>query len=165
MNSKFNKKFSFVKKHIPELFAMFIVSVLLGYQSTLVGYLVNETVLLDKLYMAVFNWSAIQTGFLFSVFGYVANKKDGFLTAINKTKAKRKFDFSIKRAIFVGFVVTILSMPMMVLSFSPTEFGLGYIFLSAWVGLFIWEFILFCLVAYDFTIVIGTPDNREKLAH
>ena len=36
----------------------------------------------SSLYGAVFNWSAIQTGFAFGVYGFVVGKNDGFVQEI-----------------------------------------------------------------------------------
>lgn len=53
---------------------------------------------ISSLYGAVFNWSAIQTGFAFGVYGFVVGKNDGFVQEIRDMLAMRRFLGYVKRA-------------------------------------------------------------------
>ena len=155
---------SFVKNFFPLICAGAIIILLLLFRDKLLGYINNEIIQLDGLFSAVFDWSAIQTGFLFTVFSYIAGKTDGFLAAIRNTKAMSNFTFTLKKAMAAGFILAFTSMPMIVYPLRPDSLGLEYIILSVWLGLFVWAFSLFCLVAYKFGVIIKVPDNRERLA-
>ncbi len=52
----------------------------------------------SSLYGAVFNWSAIQTGFAFGVYGFVVGKNDGFVQEIRERLAMRRFLGYVRRA-------------------------------------------------------------------
>src|SRR4051794_5693753 len=68
----------------------------------------------EGLYGAVFNWAAIQTGFAFGVYGFVAGKTGGFIDAARGTIAMGRFLRYVKAPNVLGFVLTVLSIPLLV---------------------------------------------------
>lgn len=105
----------------------------------------------SNLYSAVFNWSAIQTGFAFAVYGFVVGRSEGFIPAIRETVAMKRFLGYVKRANVGGFILTIISMPLTVVSPKPGPIdSLQFLMLLLWFGLFLWTFLAFLRIAYSF---------------
>lgn len=117
---------------------------------------------LSNLYSAIFSWSAIQTGFLFSVYGFVAGKGDGFIGAMGKTLALRNFIRYTKRAIFAGFILTLISIPLIVANTNfDTQNKYVALLIIGWFSLFVWAFISFLRVAYIFGLMSQIKDQER----
>lgn len=113
-----------------------------------------------NLYTAVFDWSAVQTGFLFGVYGFVFGKTDGFIGAVRNTIAMKNFIGYTRNATIVGFFLTIISIPMLVVN--PTmnsQYSAFFFIIAAWFSVFVWAFISFLRVAFIFGIIVRTPEN------
>src|SRR5579859_1132460 len=117
---------------------------------------------LSNLYGAVFNWAALQSGFLFSVYGFVVGKQDGFVSAIKRSIFLSRFVGYTKTAIILGFLLTFSSIPLVVMNLDFTGANnLNYISVSVWVGLFSWAFFSFLRVAYIFDIIARVRDKED----
>lgn len=116
----------------------------------------------SSLYGAIFNWSAIQTGFSFGVYGFVVGKNDGFIQEIRDMLAMRRFLGYVKRANIGGFGLTIVSLPLTIAnpSISDPKSLLFYV-VVAWFGLFVWTFLAFLRVAYGFGHLSSVRDQPE----
>jgi hypothetical protein len=115
---------------------------------------------ISNLYAAVFNWSAIQTGFAFAVYGFVAGRTQGFVEAMRETVALKRFIGYVKRANVGGFVLTIVTLPLTVLSPAPGQIGSAQFFMVlAWFGLFLWTFFAFLRIAYGFGHLSSVRDQ------
>ena len=117
---------------------------------------------ISSLYGAVFNWSAIQTGFAFGVYGFVVGKSDGFIKEIRDTLAMRRVMGYVKRANIGGFLLTIFSLPLTVSS--PLISGthtVWFFVLLIWFGLFVWTFLAFLRIAYNFGHLSSVRDQPE----
>ena len=122
--------------------------------------LVAEKWKAKDLFSAVFGWAAIQTGFAFGVYGFVAGKKEGFVGALRGTVAMTRFMSYIKRANIAGFMLTFASIPLIVLS--PTveaPFSTSFIVVSIWFSAFVWAFCSFLRLAYNFGQISGVEDQ------
>lgn len=115
-----------------------------------------------SLYDAVFNWSAIQTGFAFGVFGFVVGKNDGFIQEIRDMLAMKRFLGYVRRANIGGFTLTIFSLPLTIANpnISATD-SVMFFFVVAWFGLFVWTFFAFLRVAYGFGHLSSVRDQPE----
>ena len=89
---------------------------LLYWRSEIVSQFTNHGWKAEGLYGAVFNWAAIQTGFAFGVYGFVAGKTGGFIDAVRGTVAMSRFLRYVKAANTLGFVLTVLSIPLLVIN-------------------------------------------------
>jgi hypothetical protein len=108
-----------------------------------------------SLFSSVFDWASIQTGFMFGVYGFVVGKSDGFIAEVKSTKAMERFVRYTWTATMIGFVLTLLSMPLIVVGPSIQSASLWlYCIISAWFALFLWGFTAFLRVAYIFGIVV-----------
>lgn len=133
----------------------------LSFNEQLVALIQADEIQLTSIYSAIFDWAAIQTGFLFSVFGYIAGKSDGFLAAIRNTPGMKNLYGYIRRATIMGFTLTILSIPLVMLDAKPAGLDASYVFVCAWFSLFFWAFLSFLRVAYIFGIIVKVPDRRD----
>jgi hypothetical protein len=116
----------------------------------------------ENLYAAVFNWSAIQTGFVFGVYGFVVGKSDGFIREVRETIAMRRFLGYAQRANIGGFLLTIWSLPLTVVN-PPVSDENHAVFVSLliWFGLFVWTFLAFLRIAYSFGHLSSVRDRSE----
>ncbi|MAC35646.1 MAG: hypothetical protein CME38_18890 [Haliea sp.] len=148
-----------MKGCMPLVGALLILACATVFHEPIAAHLGNpdSRVQLENLYAAVFDWSAIQTGFLFAVYGFVVGKNDGFIGAIRKTPAMGKFTASLRRAILVGFLLTFTSMMLLLYPLQPIAWE--YWVLSLWLALFMWAFFLFCSVALTFGVIVKVPDH------
>ena len=129
------------------------------YDDFLVASAREKSINFSGLYAAIFDWSAIQTGFLFGIFGFVAGKTTGFIAAVRNTPAMRLFIGYTRIAIFLGFVLTFYSIPMMVTSFDIGQGGKWFYFVFAtWCVLAVWAFFAFLRVAYIFGLLLRPAD-------
>lgn len=130
------------------------------FRDTLVCLSRQNVISLTNLYSAVFSWSSIQTGFLFSIFGFVASKGDGFIGKIQSTSALRQFIIYTRGSIHIGFLLTFYSIPMSVLDIKLDKVGeVGTAVTALWWGLSIWAFFSFIRVAYMFGIILRPADK------
>ena len=117
----------------------------------------------SNLYSAIFGWAAVQTGFAFGVYGFIAGRRDGFVGALQGTTAMEGFVTYIKRANWAGFLLTFASIPLIVVSPSIcTAFSWSFVLVTLWFSGFVWAFCSFLRLAYNFTIISGVKD---KVSH
>jgi hypothetical protein len=116
----------------------------------------------SNLYGAVFNWSAIQTGFAFGVYGFVVGKNDGFIQEIRDKLAMRRFLGYVRRANVGGFALTVASLPLTIINpaISNPNSPLFFV-IVAWFCLFLWTFLAFLRVAYGFGHLSSVRDQPE----
>lgn len=117
---------------------------------------------ISSLYGAIFNWSAIQTGFAFGVYGFVVGKNDGFVQEIRDKLAMRRFLGYVRRANIGGFALTVLSLPLTIANPAlVSQHSLVFLLVLAWFGLFLWTFLAFLRVAYGFGKLSSVRDQPE----
>ena len=117
---------------------------------------------ISNLYGAIVNWSAIQTGFAFGVYGFVVGKNDGFVKEIREKLAMQRFLGYVRRANIGGFVLTVTSLPLTIANpalSSPKS--LLFLIVLAWFSLFVWTFLAFLRVAYGFGKLSSVRDQPE----
>jgi hypothetical protein len=138
--------------------------------ATMVAIYLNSTSILEQfvtdkwqtsnLYSAIFNWSAIQTGFAFGVYGFVAGRSEGFIEAIRETVAMKRFLGYVKRANIGGFVLTIMSLPLTITNPAPGPVDSWQFYgVLGWFGLFVWTFVAFFRIAYSFGHLSSVRDQ------
>lgn len=151
-----------IERKLPLAAAIAVLAALVYWRDIMVARYVAGDIDFASLYSAVLDWSAIQTGFLFGIFGFVAGKNDGFIAALRNTEELRLFYRYMKTAIFLGFTVTLISIPMMVVNYSIASGSewiyAGFVF---WAFISIWSFFSFARVAYVFGIIVRTKDKTR----
>src|SRR5689334_19329613 len=95
-----------IERWCPLVFGALTIAVTLFYKDCIVAKFNAGDWKLENLYGAIFNWSAIQTGFLFAVYGFVVGKTDGFIAAARGTQFMQRFIGYVKRANLMGFALT-----------------------------------------------------------
>jgi hypothetical protein len=149
-----------VERFGPMLLALGCALLLVWQRTAITQAYKDDAVDFAALYGAVLDWSAIQTGFLFGIFGYVAGKNDGFVAALKDTPEMALFTGYMKWAIVFGFALTVTSIPLIIFRFS---IGSGedwkYLTFVAWSALAIWGFLAFARVAYIFGIIVRVKDQ------
>jgi hypothetical protein len=157
---KFGKVTLFLESWGPLLAGGLSFAALLYWRDEIVSQFANHGWKAEGLYGAVFNWAAIQTGFAFGVYGFVAGKTGGFIEAVRGTVAMARFQGYVKAANVLGFVLTVLSIPLLVTNpdlTAPTS--AAYAVVSGWFALFVWAFVTFLRIAYTFGHISGVKDN------
>lgn len=149
----------------PAAGALVCFLLLAAYKPLLVSLAVEKQISLNNLYGAVFDWAALQTGFLFAIYGFVAGKTDGFIGEVRNTRSMARYNVYLWRAIAVGFLLTLASIPLIVTQYEvkPDE-PVRYYAMALWGALFIWAFLSFARVAYIFGILIKVPPLEKSLA-
>jgi len=152
-----------------ERFGPFVLGVgtfatLLWIEDGVIVLFSSKALSLSSLYAAIFDWSAIQTGFLFGVYGFVVGRTEGFVGALRGTQMMSLFQGYTKKATVIGFLLTIISIPLIVATPEPTP-GDSWLYMSvaAWFSIFIWAFLAFLRVAYLFGSIVRVPDRDEEL--
>jgi len=113
------------------------------------------------LYSAIFGWSAIQTGFAFGVYGFVIGKGDGFIAALKNTIAMSRFIVYIRRANISGFLLTLTSIPLIIVEPKVgVPMSTSYLVVALWFALFVWSFLSFLRLAYNFGQIASVKDKN-----
>ena len=103
---------------------------------------------LDQLYTAMFGLLSIITGFLASFYGTIRSMTSGFIGQIQGSDTMDRFLFLLKRAIVLGFIVSILTIPMLIIVPLATEqFGVLNYSVMFWCGAAVWAVGAFFRVA------------------
>ncbi|MEA1833998.1 hypothetical protein U8607_18070 [Methylobacterium durans] len=111
------------------------------FKSSIVILFINNELSLPQLYTAIFGWSSVMTGFQFGVYSLIFSKNDGFIAKILPTVAMRRFMTYTKRAVILGFILTIFGMPFLVSNSEMKNINnLMYWTGSAYVSLFVYSF-------------------------
>lgn len=143
----------------PLVLAFIVFALIVVFQDWVAGKFEFDGWQSSSLYAAIFDWSAIQTGFAFGVYGFVIGKSDGFLEKIKGTSAMDRFVGYIRNANAIGFVLTISSIPLIIVDPKITATNdLCYVIVAVWFSTFIWSFTAFLRLAYNFGIIASTKD-------
>lgn len=149
-----------IEKWGPAVAAGVSVVLLFCYADSVVDNVKSGDWKTSDLYTAIFDWAAIQTGFAFGVYGFVAGRRDGFVGALQGTVAMARFTSYIKRANLAGFILTFASIPLIVLSPSiETAFSINFIIVTLWFSAFVWAFCSFLRLAYNFSRIASVKDK------
>ncbi|MBY3262224.1 hypothetical protein HFO15_11245 [Rhizobium laguerreae] len=153
---------AYLERYGPIISAVIATAFIYYFKSDLIDGAVRKSIGFSNLYSAVFNWSSIQTGFVFGIFGYVAGKSGGFIEAIKNTPEMALFLSYTKRAIYLGFVLTFFCIFLTVMSF---DIGSGaawkfHVF-AAFCFFSLWGFLAFLRVAYVFGCILHVKDKAR----
>lgn len=151
----------YLERYGPLLLSLITFFTLLYFVSLIKSSFASHKWSSEGLYSSVFNWAAIQTGFVFGVYGFVAGKKDGFLYDLRETRFLRDFIKYTRRATSVGFVLSMISVPLIVANPKLGTSGyIPYALVAAWFSIFVWAFSAFMRVALIFGRLISVRDKR-----
>ncbi|MDM9629768.1 hypothetical protein QTL95_28190 [Rhizobium sp. S152] len=153
---------AFLERYGPFVAAALTAVAIYYFRDDLVDAAAHKRIDFSSLYSAVFNWSSIQTGFVFGIFGYVAGKSGGFIEAIRNTAEMSAFLVYTKRAIYLGFALTFFCIFLTVMSFNIGDGAAWkfYVFLLfSFVS--VWGFLAFLRVAYIFGDILRVKDRTR----
>lgn len=114
---------------------------------------------LAGLFSAVFGWAAIQTGFIFSVFGFVTTKSGGFVEKFRGTSVMDQFQTYVARAMYMGFFLTIYCIPLMILKIDMNSTVMYWV-VALWFASFVWAFSSFLRVALNFGRMVSVKESE-----
>lgn len=107
---------------------------------------------IDQFYTSVFTLATVFTAFLFMFYTFAVTAERGFLSrARASTYFKQMVEYTI-RAIVVGALLCVLTVPMLVVQPTPAKGDPWLVFAAAWLGLTVWSFASFIRAAYLFII-------------
>ena len=149
-----------LERHGPLAASLLTVGLLLWFRDALLLRLNEHNVQMQNLYGAVFNWSAIQVGFAFGVYGFILTKTDGFVGVVRETLAMIRFVRYVRRGTAGGFLLTITSVPVAAISPNPASSPLCFYGLAIWFSLFVWTFLAFIRIAFNFGRLSSVPDQE-----
>jgi hypothetical protein len=143
----------------PLAFGLLVFGLLLYFRADIQDLSSHRRINVSALYSAVFGWASIQTGFLFSVYGFIASKTDGFIAEIKGSRAMTLFKRYTMRAMLIGFGLTLLTIPLIVTGDQPLTDSRFYVS-AAWFSVFAWAFAAFLRVALNFGLIVSVPDRK-----
>jgi len=109
---------------------------------------------ISNFYTAVFDWAAIQSGFLFGVYTYVVSKSAGFVGAIRETSAYAEMVFFIRSIFYLVFALTVLSIPLLIVTPEPNaSLGLPTLIFALWVALVVYTLFSFIRIIRAFAAI------------
>lgn len=153
----------YIEQYIPFIITAIISLNLYYYQNALLANLTSNDITTTILYSSVFNWSSIQTGFLFGIFGYIGGKSDGFIYEVKNTMTMRRFLDYMRTAIWLGYVVIFISIPMMVIQDDLISNDWKFFIFLGWAFLSLWSFFSFLRVAHIFGLLM-IVDTRNSIS-
>lgn len=77
---------------------------------------------LDSYYSAIFNWSAFQGAFLFSVYAFFLSRSEPFIKAVAATQPFRELRQYVLRALWLSMLLSLASLPAIVIA-PPIKVG------------------------------------------
>jgi len=148
-----------VERHGPGVCAFAALLALSVWKPDIIEQFSKQNWRADGLYTAVFSWASIQIGFAFGVYGFVAARSSEFIKAMKETKAMERFVGYVKRANLSSFVLTLTSLPLIVVSPELKAPSAGtYLLVSIWFSIFVWTFFTFLRIAHSFGHISSVRD-------
>ena len=121
---------------------------------------------IPAIYGAIFDLYSILTGLLFAVYGIVLTGANPFMQSLRRTKVYALYRVTLKQAIYLGFIVTLGTIPLLILEPKEVKAGSELNFaLSLWAGASVTGFHLFLRLARGFITMAENPSERPPLAH
>jgi hypothetical protein len=149
-----------VERFSPIVLSLLCVAFIGLFKGVILTEISRSGVNLANLYSSVFNWSAIHVGFAFGVYGFLLSKSDGFIGEVRKTVAMARFISYVRRGAVGGFALTLVSVPITVVSPDPASSTFSFWAVSLWFGLFVWTFLAFVRIAFNFIRLTTVPEQE-----
>lgn len=151
-----------LEKRFPLALASVSLLLCVLFGNSLAGWVASGTIVMDGLYGALFDWSAIQTAFAFGVFAFIMGHSGDFIMRLRATKAFKVFANYVFSAMASGFVLSVASLPLLVTQPKDIEaFSAIFYLISIWFSLFMYCIASFYRVGRIMWIIVRTQDNRE----
>ena len=129
---------SFLEDHNASLF--FCIGTISAYlfSSKASAFSIDHNLNYTAFYSAVFDLSGIFTAFLFGFFTYSISSGSPFMVAARDTPSFRKMLIYVKRAVVLGALLTVLTIPVLIVEPLPIKrFELEWYYMIIWFGVFL----------------------------
>lgn len=110
---------------------------------------------LDQAYTTVFTLATVFTAFLFTFYTFIVTADRGFLEAARTSSYFQQTVTYTLRAIVIGSVLCLFTIPMLVVQPAPTTGDPWLIIAAMWAGLTVWAAASFVRAAYLFSIFVA----------
>lgn len=116
----------------------------------------------DQIYASFFGFASITTGFLATFYGTIQSMSSGFIQRIRGTRIFIRFLLLTKRAIIMGFMGCLSTVPMLIIQPLPTEkYSLGSFAVALWLGVAVWTIAGFWRVASSFFLLFEANEGNR----
>ena len=119
-----------LRRHLPAIAAVTAPISVLAERETLSSRFGSEAWDIGAFYSAVFDWSSIQSAFLFGIYAFILARSEPFIKAIDGTEPFEKLRSLCRSTLYMTFLLTLVSMPLAVTQPQPTNSLLS---LNLWV--------------------------------
>lgn len=151
-----------IETYGPAFVGLLGLAALIYYKTEIMYLSESDKISVTNLYNAVFDWTAIQTGCLFAMYGFVTGQAEGFIGEIRHTRSMARYAVYLRRALYIGFALTIGSIPLIVLNYKiKSDTHLLYYAVAVWFSVFLWAFCSFARVAFIFGVLIKVRQPRQ----
>lgn len=107
---------------------------------------------LGAFYSAAFDWSSIQTAFLFGVYAFFLGRSEAFLKAVSSSPFFPMLRQFVVRSLYLSMALTVLSLPFLVAP-PPIQELMGYAVFLVISCLFVFTFFCFIKVIRVFGMI------------
>ncbi|MGB3721327.1 MAG: hypothetical protein WA979_00730 [Pacificimonas sp.] len=118
----------FVRRNLERIGGATAFALPFVFRSDLAAKFQSEAWNLAAFYAAIFDWSSIQSAFLFGIYAFVLSRSEPFIRAISDNSVFEELRTYVRRALYLTLALTLITIPLVVSSPSPdpswTDYGL-----------------------------------------
>lgn len=146
--------FRFARKYLDAILMTAVGSLLLMFSGAVATEFRAERWDLGAFYSAVFDWSSIQSAFLFGIYAFVLSRAEPFVKAIAGTPAFSAMRAYVRHTVYIALALTAVTMPMLIAAPTMTDgsiYDVGYVLFVAYSLATVYVFARFLKVVRVFT--------------
>ncbi len=102
------------RRNLDWLVPLIAMAIMVYKRGVITSSFANDIWDLEGFYAAVFDWSSIQSAFLFSVFAFFLARSEPFIQAISNTTTFRALRKYVLRSLILSMLLTLLSFPLLI---------------------------------------------------
>lgn len=110
-----------LRRYLPGIAAFAAPIAVVAERGTLAAKFASNEWDAGAFYSAVFDWSSIQSAFLFGIYAFILSRSEPFIRAIDGTEPFEMLRSYSRRTLYLTFALTIASMPLAVVGPKPTD--------------------------------------------
>jgi len=138
----FYKIWAFTEEHNSIIFLIIGAGIFWRSGHLTFKYLVENCYNYIALYEAIFGLSGVVFALLFAFYTYMISVDSHFINSSRNSEAFKKMIAYVKRAVFVSICVAIITLPMLVFEFAPTDR-----YTKEWLYTLVWTASVFAFAA------------------
>ena len=154
-----HKGYLWIRRNLEWLAPMCVASSLVYNHDYIALQFINKIWKIDSFYSAMFDWSSIQSAFLFGIYAFFLSKSEPFLNAISQTKKFKQLRSYIMKSLILTMLLTLISLPLLVYPVEitrETTWDLGFC-------IFFFILIYFSYAFFSFIKVVRVFAKIEKV--